>query len=382
MPQLNPLEAPTGFVAVEQPDGEGCLGCHFKLTTNSAGVCERLRCCADERADETNVVFHLAEGTEESRRPGAGAESEQHMNAEFIQVMSEVLRISDRKHDAWDRAKELLAEASNLTCKSVQASAQGPDNFPLSARVWKRESTQEWVLEISGTINDTYLACRHTDPLSTPPQDVPGLPSSYLDRSEITDNAQRFKCETAKRLLDELNQAGAFNSEEFGFAQEMILQYGGTYIDDDAEIVGISAKDLFVVMKVLGYGRRTPQLVGLKAAPATAAPPANPAQAIGEAVDMPEFDALDDEVIDNACTAGSIYRVDLMRAWESIRAQVGTTPPASLGHGLTQDRIDAAVKHVLELEAQGLGLATSEYTAWGYAIVNAAVKAHKESTNG
>jgi hypothetical protein len=55
--------------------------------------------------------------------------------------------------------------------------------------------------------------------------------------------------------------------------------------------------------------------------------PAQPAS--GEAVALPDFDDLDDEVIDNACTAGSIYRVDLMRAWESIRAQIGTTPPAS-----------------------------------------------------
>lgn len=35
---------------------------------------------------------------------------------------------------------------------------------------------------------------------------------------------------------------------------------------------------------------------------------------------LPAFDSLDDEVIDAACTAGSLYRVDLMRAYECIRS--------------------------------------------------------------
>jgi hypothetical protein len=40
---------------------------------------------------------------------------------------------------------------------------------------------------------------------------------------------------------------------------------------------------------------------------------------MGEAALLPEFEAISDDLIDQACEAGSILRVDLMRAWEVIR---------------------------------------------------------------
>lgn len=52
-------------------------------------------------------------------------------------------------------------------------------SYPLEACVWFRESTKEWVLEISGTINDTNLLCRHTQPGDIAPEDVPGLCKLY-----------------------------------------------------------------------------------------------------------------------------------------------------------------------------------------------------------
>lgn len=51
--------------------------------------------------------------------------------------------------------------------------------YPLNARVWFRESTGEWVLEISGTIEDTCGVWRHTCPADTDPADVPGLAHLY-----------------------------------------------------------------------------------------------------------------------------------------------------------------------------------------------------------
>ena len=50
-----------------------------------------------------------------------------------------------------------------------------------------------------------------------------------------------------------------------------------------------------------------------------------PAQA-GVPEGFPEFDQLEDEVIDAACAAGSIYRVDLMRAYECMRAMLAAAP--------------------------------------------------------
>jgi hypothetical protein len=57
------------------------------------------------------------------------------------------------------------------------------EEYKLSARLWLRTSTNEWVLEIEGTINDTFLNSRHTEPATTKPEDAVGLPTLY-DRAE------------------------------------------------------------------------------------------------------------------------------------------------------------------------------------------------------
>lgn len=54
--------------------------------------------------------------------------------------------------------------------------------YPLAARLWQRDSTQEWVLEISGTINGTAFISRHSEPLTTPPEDAVGLPTLHATR--------------------------------------------------------------------------------------------------------------------------------------------------------------------------------------------------------
>lgn len=51
--------------------------------------------------------------------------------------------------------------------------------YPISGSVWFRESTQEWVLELEGSINGTYFIYRYPEPSTTLPEDVPGLPSLY-----------------------------------------------------------------------------------------------------------------------------------------------------------------------------------------------------------
>lgn len=77
-----------------------------------------------------------------------------------------------------------------IAARPLAASPAAPDagveSYPLSARVWRRESTQEWVLEIEGSIGETWLTCRHTEPLSRNPDEVPGLPSLYEADDEIT----------------------------------------------------------------------------------------------------------------------------------------------------------------------------------------------------
>jgi len=53
--------------------------------------------------------------------------------------------------------------------------------YPIEGSVWFRESTREWVLELTGTIEDTNFTSRHTQPEHVLPQDVPGLPNLYPD---------------------------------------------------------------------------------------------------------------------------------------------------------------------------------------------------------
>lgn len=62
---------------------------------------------------------------------------------------------------------------------SQQPATTEPVAWPLRAQVWKRESTQEWVLEIAGTLGDTDMNIRHTQPLSVAYENVPGLPTIY-----------------------------------------------------------------------------------------------------------------------------------------------------------------------------------------------------------
>lgn len=67
--------------------------------------------------------------------------------------------------------------------------------------------------------------------------------------------AERFRCERSKELRAQMEAAGDFETEEFGFAQQLVDQYGGEHIDDNAEVYKIHVKDLYVIMKMLGYSR-------------------------------------------------------------------------------------------------------------------------------
>lgn len=59
----------------------------------------------------------------------------------------------------------------------------------LKAFIWKRDSTEEWVLELSGSINDTFFINKHTQSLHVAPEDVAGLPSLYKEENS-EDNYQ------------------------------------------------------------------------------------------------------------------------------------------------------------------------------------------------
>lgn len=53
----------------------------------------------------------------------------------------------------------------------------GEVRYELDAYVWYRDSTDEWVLEISGNINGCSFTTRHIEPGDIKPEHVSGLPS-------------------------------------------------------------------------------------------------------------------------------------------------------------------------------------------------------------
>lgn len=73
---------------------------------------------------------------------------------------------------------------------------EGPERFDLKAQVWFRESTEEWVLELSGAIDDCFFTSRHTAPKRTRPENVAGLSHLYG-----TVDALRVRAEGAERSL-------------------------------------------------------------------------------------------------------------------------------------------------------------------------------------
>jgi hypothetical protein len=88
--------------------------------------------------------------------------------------------------------EELRPEVRNSFCDNFRdaynaamaANDQRADRYYLQAELYQRED--EWVLQLEGTINDTWMTVRHTEPLSTPVEDVPGLPS-YLRPEEMSE---------------------------------------------------------------------------------------------------------------------------------------------------------------------------------------------------
>ncbi|WP_228897784.1 hypothetical protein [Acidovorax sp. Leaf73] len=82
------------------------------------------------------------------------------------------------------KSRHLAALRDALAGRASLAASAGsePDNaFPLASKIYKRG--EEWVLEVSGTINDCHFTCRHTQPGGLQPEDVAGLPTLYTHPS-------------------------------------------------------------------------------------------------------------------------------------------------------------------------------------------------------
>ena len=66
--------------------------------------------------------------------------------------------------------------------------------------------------------------------------------------------AESFKCQMAKDEYQKAEKAGRFHDENYiGYAMEMACQYGAIHVDNEGEILQIDAKNLLVMMLVLGW---------------------------------------------------------------------------------------------------------------------------------
>lgn len=141
---------------------------------------------------------------------------------ELIEATQEVLRISDRKHPAWDRAKEAIRRLTGGTATATRAPARarasrwacpkcGSHNVQVALPAWFREAPGldlEYV-EADGDADVLFWSCGSCEESdSGEPVDLLhpyGLPSDPDDRGDW--EHERRKAKELDRRLDEEGSA-------------------------------------------------------------------------------------------------------------------------------------------------------------------------------
>jgi hypothetical protein len=159
--------------------------------------------------------------------------------------------------EAWADLRETLAGAMR------RPFGYAGMTYPLDACVWFREGTREWILEIAGEIGDTSLSCRHAQPASLAPEDVPGLPALHgleaasrdalapiLDWYQPDDAAQRPLPEILADVASDLSEDRA----EVLRLRDTVARLGGildliSEKSENADISRLSAAGLSLVGK-------------------------------------------------------------------------------------------------------------------------------------
>jgi peptidoglycan hydrolase CwlO-like protein len=93
------------------------------------------------------------------------------------------------------------------------------ERYQLQCELWRRDDSDEWVLEVTGEIGDTWLNSRHTEPLSTAAADAAGLPSLY----SALEAAQSHIAELEDQV-SEMEYRAIGNAEAGQFQVELLSQ--------------------------------------------------------------------------------------------------------------------------------------------------------------
>lgn len=83
-----------------------------------------------------------------------------------------------------------ISAALHLKARARLPFHDGVEVYPLDAYIFKRDSTDEWVLELSGAVNDTSFHIRHPQPGDLPPEEALGLPTYYALQSSVEELAE------------------------------------------------------------------------------------------------------------------------------------------------------------------------------------------------
>lgn len=85
---------------------------------------------------------------------------------------------------------DIEAALARINRSALSATPAPPvdETDKLETHIWQR--ADEWVLEISGSINGTHFISRHTEPLTTPKENVAGLPSLYAALADRTQEGE------------------------------------------------------------------------------------------------------------------------------------------------------------------------------------------------
>lgn len=101
--------------------------------------------------------------------------------------------------------------------------AKGRPSYKLDATLYYRDSTDEWVLEIEGSINGTHFTARHPAPKALSPEDAVGLPHLYLEPLNRDTELQNL-CDDLEMKRKRCLEMGALNETSYDGDRLLALQ--------------------------------------------------------------------------------------------------------------------------------------------------------------
>src|SRR5690554_2622083 len=117
----------------------------------------------DKMREEFEIAAKTAQGLDVTRLPHGGYRS-------FA------------THQAWWAWQ---ASRAALVAEQQSAERETLGSYPVSGQIFFRESSNEWVLELTGSVNGTEFTARHTQPADIRPEYVAGLPSLYETAPDV-----------------------------------------------------------------------------------------------------------------------------------------------------------------------------------------------------